>query len=129
MRLEEGLFICCLAISQVCAFNDSPEQMPDFFMQPACAQHAFNQVDLEVGCSYWACACRHLNESLPVLSSRVVSICTGTVDMAAATSIFDGFCEQLLAGITSTASTTPTIVITSPGTGNISTGKLPTTLR
>ena len=47
-----------------------------------------------IGCLSWNCSCAHFAQGVFFASSLASVWCSATQDVAAATSIFSGFCEQ-----------------------------------
>ena len=92
-----------------------PSQWPGFSTIRGCAQVAItDDLEYDVDCGDWTCVCDHLSIAQATLESLAISLCSSNAqDVAAATSILNGFCSQL-PGVTDvqplpmvTASTTP----------------------
>jgi len=130
-------FCSQLPITSAQPFNviaTDPSQWPGFSNVRICAQDAVTRdLTYYVGCGLheWTCICDHFSIAQATLESLAISGCSSDAqDVAAATSILDGFCSQLpggtmatnsntpLAGATATAVTATTSPAAQPGVGN-----------
>ena len=88
-----------------------PSQWPGFSSQRLCVQCALggsvcsnNNIEVDIGCGDWKCVCDHFSVAQTSIVSLAISFCSSVdQDVAAATSILDGFCSQL-PGVTITNS-------------------------
>lgn len=97
-----------------------PSNWPGFADLRACAQLGLtgarcgptgcSTVEGAIDCEDWVCVCDHFSAAMVALSSIVASYCTSQQDVAAATSILNGFCAQL--EVTPTAPLSPTVLYT-----------------
>jgi len=71
-----------------------PAQCPGFASQDLCFRQAFDSIGTAYGCRGWLCVCDRYSGAVSSLVS-IVSKCSVPQDVAVATSIFNGFCNQL----------------------------------
>jgi len=121
------LFLRLLVLQVVGATITDPSQWPGLNDLPFCVQNVFGGclydcsygggcIPCYVGCGDWTCACNQFSSAISAASSVAATGCsTSQADIASATSILNGFCEQLLA--TPTGPTAPTLAPTPITTG------------
>jgi len=113
--------LSCLLVLVGATISD-PAQWPGLNDLPNCVQNVFSGclydcsygggcIPCYVGCGDWKCACNQFAAAISAASSVAATGCsTSKADIAAATSIVNGFCGQLLA--TPTGPTAPTLAPT-----------------
>jgi len=72
-------------------------------------------VQARIGCLSWNCSCAHFVQGVFFASSLASVWCSATQDVAAATSIFSGFCEQYPGNDAGEITTTGTAGVASMG--------------
>jgi len=103
-------YLSRLALAQ--APVTDPAQWPGWSTVQNCVQNAVNTVAYDIGCGGWSCVCQHTDLAAPDVLARAITFCSSNEqDIAAATSIFDGFCSQLP---NSTATLIPGDIVTNP---------------
>ena len=114
------LFSCLLILVLVGAKISDPSQWPGLNDLPLCVQNVFGGclydcsygggcIPCYVGCGDWTCACNQFPSAISAASSVAATGCSTTqADIMSATSIVNGFCQQLLATGAPTGPTAPT---------------------
>ena len=73
-----------------------PTQWPGWSTIRFCVESAVWSVVGDIGCGDWTCVCEQSSTAAADLVSRAIGFCSSDEqDVAAATSIFNGFCSQL----------------------------------
>jgi hypothetical protein len=94
------LFQIQYLIALVSCIETDITQWPQFANQRKCVQDILacdscSNVQNTLGCVDWACACSHFSLGVSAVSSLASAWCSATQDVAVATSIFEGFCDNI----------------------------------
>lgn len=98
----------------------NPFQWPGFSTLRSCVQDLFGEGEEllnDVNCANWFCVCDDSGASF-TLSTLAASQCTDAQDIAAATSVFNEFCDQI----------SLTAPVPTAATGNVATTNTPTSI-